>query len=306
VAGPIGSSIVQALLAKHAPVSNLMAPPPAPPAPPPGALDKVGDGGAAMNAVAAQAPTGLQKGLLGRVGDFLHSDEGRAALLRSGAATLQGGLGAGINAGADFMDHRRHERNAMDSAEADRLVRGQQIQNAYNLGLGRLDVDAQNAGESARHNRAVEGNTEYGITSENMRHGTPSGDTRLRTQEDRYEHITPSGSTVATQQGENYRHDNVSADTTATQAGETQRNTADNQTQIMRDRIARAPTVNMHAHYTTTPEEFAKNGPRLRPSQVQPNMSDQGVVSITNDEDYAKLAPGTKFKGPDGQVRVKQ
>ena len=57
-------------------------------------------------------------GVFARIGDFLGSDEGRAALLRSGAATLQGGLGAGIAAGAGFVDQRHRE--AAQQAERDR------------------------------------------------------------------------------------------------------------------------------------------------------------------------------------------
>jgi hypothetical protein len=324
---PISRSVVQALLAKHgaaapgakpsavfhapptmgpmnldapAPVDNLLAPP-VPSAPPPGALDKVGDGGAAMNAVAAQAPTGLQKGLMGRIGDFLHSDEGRAALLRSGAATLQGGLGAGIEAGANFTDRRRHEREAAASDAADRAVRSEQIQNAYNLGLGRLDIDATVAGETARHNRFSEGNEQYRVDADVYKHRTPSGDKQMEVGERRFEHINPSGSTVVTQQGENYRHDTVSGDVQAQQSGETARNTADNQTQLMRDRIAHAPTISTHAHYTTTPGEYAKNGPRLRPSEVQPQPAATGAAEVRYDGNglaYTKGSDGSAVRAP--------
>src|SRR5690606_25829984 len=54
-------------------------------------------------------PAERRGGILGRIGDFLASDEGRAALLRSGAATLSGGLGAGVQAGAEFVDQRRRQ-----------------------------------------------------------------------------------------------------------------------------------------------------------------------------------------------------
>jgi hypothetical protein len=297
-----GAVIGKPDLGAPAAVDNLTAPP-IPQAPPPGTLDKIGDGGAAMHSLAAQAPTGLQKGFMDRIGDFLHSDEGRAALLRSGAATLRGGLGAGIEAGAGFVDQRRHEREASAASADERAMREKQIDNAFNLGLGRLDIDAQNSGETARHNRAGEGNDQYRVQADVYKHKTPSADKQIEIGERRFEHITPSGNTVVNEEGANYRHDSVSGDTAATQAGETQRNTQDNQTQIMRDRIAHAPTITTHAHYTTTPEEYAKNGPRLRPSQVQPTSG--GATKIGSDEEYNALPSGTRFVGPDGQIRMK-
>lgn len=54
------------------------------------------------------------KGALQRAGDFLGSDQGRAALLRSGAATLQGGLGAGIEAATGYMEHERAREAGQD------------------------------------------------------------------------------------------------------------------------------------------------------------------------------------------------
>lgn len=253
---------------------------------------------AAANAGTIAAP---HTGMLSRIGDFLKSDEGRAALLRSGAATLQSGnIGSGIMAGANFVDQRRHERESQAAGADERSMRQQQIDNAYNLGLGNLDVNATEAGERSRHNRATEGNDAYRVDSENRRHVTPSGDKVVDVKERRFEHQTPSGDTTAREEGQNFRHGTVSADTAATQEGETKRATMNNQTQITRDRLNNAPTISTHARYQTTPEEYARNGPRLRPSQVQPQ--DTGAAEVRYD------GTGQAFvRGPDGSaVRAPQ
>lgn len=313
-ADPVGRSVVQALLSKHGAAMTDKPPMPSemgdlvqpgPKIAPPGDMGAVvsslpsmqpaetlGDGGAALHAAASPPTLTKSNGLFDRIGDFLHSDEGRAALLRSGAATLTGGLGAGINAGAGFVDQRRKERAASAQDATENAFREKQLNNTYNLGLGRLDIDAANSDETGRHNRAGEGNDQYRVQADLYKHNNPSGDTRLRAAEDRFQHLTPSGDTVTTQGGENYRHDNASAD-----------NTQDNQTQLMRDRLAHAPTISTHAHYTTTPEQYAKDGPRLRPSQVQPNPG--GATKISSDEEFNALPSGARFMGPDGQIRIK-
>lgn len=63
-----------------------------------------------LAAVAAGGPPSVKKpGLMDRIGMALEEPGMRAALLRSAGATLQGGLGAGIQAGASFMDQRRRD-----------------------------------------------------------------------------------------------------------------------------------------------------------------------------------------------------
>jgi hypothetical protein len=324
-AAPASHSLIQALLAKHGasmPTAKagdgMVAPPaPGPDIKPPGDMSAVVDSLPTVKpldqlavdpalAATASPPTMTYKpGVGDRIGDFLKSNDGRATMMRFAAGAFNGGFGGGLNAATRFADERgEHEASAAEHA-AEMALRQKQIDNVYNLGLGRLDIDALGTEETGRHNRSTEGIDRSRIQSDLYRHDTPSGDTRARVAEDRFQHTTPSGDTVTTQAGENYRHGAVSGDTAATQAGEDRRNTADNQTQIMRDRIARAPTISTHAHYTTTPEEYARNGPRLRPSEVKPMAGDQGVVSVASDADYAALASGTKFKGPDGQIRVK-
>lgn len=314
----VSRSVVQSLLAKHgaampnagggggigkpdlgpSPVEldpPVVAPVPAPsPAPVP-TTD--------MATVAAGLPGGDIKkpnGLFDRIGDFLHSDEGRAALLRSGAATLQGGLGAGIEAGANFVDKRRLEASAAAQAAAEFGLKKQEVGNNYNLGLGRLDIEGEQAGETARHNRAGEGNDQYRTQADIYKHLNPSGDTRLRVAEDRFQHITPSGDVQATQEGENYRFGNVSGNTAAEQAGETFRQ----QHPVATPQPTHPATLTTHVHYTTTPEEYTANGPRLKPSMVTPaNPGDP--TTISSDAEYSALPSGSRFKGPDGQIRIK-
>ena len=323
-AAPVSKSVVQALLAKHGGAAPpTAAPATAAPPTPSMPVPKMGDiplsisspeaqpltfeqGQNAANAINAQvnAPD-IQPGhtgMLGRIGDFLKSDEGRATMMRFAAGAFNGGFGGGLTAATNYADQRKAAAAEAAKEQMEFGLRKQAADNQYNLGLGKLDVDATNAGETARHNRATEGNTAYQIDSENRRHVTPSGDAVVNSNERRFEHITPSGDTVTTQNGENYRHDSLSADTAAQQAGETARTTQTNQTNLMRDRINNAPKITTPAHYTTTPEEYARNGPRLRPSQVQPQQQATGADEVRYD------GSGQAYvRGPDGSaVRAPQ
>lgn len=77
-------------------------------------------------------------GIFDRIGDFVNSDQGRGALLRSGAATLQGGLGAGISAGANWMDQQKLA--AADAAHKQRVFGLQQ--QGVAIDQQRADTDA--------------------------------------------------------------------------------------------------------------------------------------------------------------------
>lgn len=81
-------------------------------------------------------------GFFDRIGDFITSDEGRATLLRSGAATINGGIGAGIEAGAKFADERKGLMAAREQALAELGLKqqgldqqGQHYDNNFQLGL---------------------------------------------------------------------------------------------------------------------------------------------------------------------------
>jgi hypothetical protein len=331
MAAQIGSPLLSALLMKGGGGGGGAVPPPADVAAGPQVGQQVGsdmtDAGKAANVITnlptmsnpadfgADATQGINdaltanaakpRGFLDRIGDFLHSDEGRAALLRSGAATLTGGLGAGVAAGADFMDRRRKERAVAASDEADRALRTRALDDTRDYRMGELDLQDMQNHETARHNRAGESNDRYGIDSATyrteltdrgatrrtqMEQGGANYRTHVTTGEQRYEHETPSGSTLASEAGANYR---------ATLPGkpdygysETAETTDDPGSNGFFGIGARPPLKKVTT--TRTP---------IRPSQVQP--ADGTVQQITSDAEYAALPSGAKFRGPDGQVRIK-
>lgn len=129
-----------------------------------------------------------------RIGDFLQSDRGRGALLRSAGATLEGGLGAGIKAGAAYYDDQKELYNKQMNWVSEMGLKTRQTdidqQTADQTGLyqqGRLDVDSTNAAidaavarENARKNRMNENidlveedgrNTRFGIGDQTQRRG---------------------------------------------------------------------------------------------------------------------------------------
>jgi hypothetical protein len=112
----------------------------------------------------ANYEVGGMTGALHRIGDFMKSDQGRGALLRSGAATLDGGLGAGIKAGAEFVDGRnaaaakqaqQDVENGLATGRLDLDRLGQQQRD--DLGWAGVDVNLRELGEVTRRNRASEG-----------------------------------------------------------------------------------------------------------------------------------------------------
>lgn len=133
------------------------------------ALKIGGDGGAFGGVDKQQVMDPNQKsagggGVLDKIGAFLKSDQGKAALLRSGAATLDGGLGAGIKAGAGYIDDQKATaakskqqgfENALATGKLDLDKLSQQQKN--DLGLMGVDVDLRQLGETSRHNKAGEG-----------------------------------------------------------------------------------------------------------------------------------------------------
>jgi hypothetical protein len=309
---PVGQSVVKALMAKH----GVNVPSGSPTAPAAVAIPKpdlaaaapvdIAGGNAPMSAgpndaAALAALPGMKPpGFLDRIGGYLGSDEGKAQMLRFAMGAFKGGMGGGLEAATNFADERGKEnaRTAQDQAENAFRTRQLDDTNAYRL--GQIDLQADENAETARWHRDQSANDVYRTDSENKRavyhEGAETGRTGMvQAGEDRrtgaqigekqWEHITPSGDTTETQQGEN------------------RRTVFNNQNANMRTEMQYGPKINLHTHYTTTPEEFAKNGPRLRASQVQP--ADATVQQISSDAEYNSLASGSKFRGPDGQVRVK-
>ena len=95
-----------------APAMPMGAPPPQLAMPAMAAPETSGMGGLMNTMEPAKRLT--KPGVFDRIGDFINSDEGRGALLRSGAATLQGGLGAGVAAGANWIDKRKADAAGQD------------------------------------------------------------------------------------------------------------------------------------------------------------------------------------------------
>ncbi|AYJ85782.1 hypothetical protein D3Y57_07085 [Sphingomonas paeninsulae] len=115
-------------------------------------------------------------GIFDRIGDFVKSDEGRGALLRSGAATLNGGLGAGIAAGANFVDQRHQDAAKQQQLTMENRLKqmglGIQQQSVDQTGQyqdGQLELngvgkanDIARTEETARHNKRAESLTGRG------------------------------------------------------------------------------------------------------------------------------------------------
>lgn len=107
-----------------------------------------------QGALAQNAAMPRKRGIFERIGDALEDPNIRAALFRSGAATFDGGIGAGAMAAADFMDERRRdderrrqfelghdldkERVGIDRQRADTY--GQSVDDQYNLGRSELEA----------------------------------------------------------------------------------------------------------------------------------------------------------------------
>lgn len=104
-----------------------------------------------------QAP---REGILDRIGGFLGSDDGKAALLRSGAATLQGGLGAGILAGANYIDQQKAQRreDARDQREFGLKERG--VANTEKATTADIDQGYKRIGQQ---DRAIDNDYDLGV-----------------------------------------------------------------------------------------------------------------------------------------------
>lgn len=134
------------------------------------------DSGPAMlpsSAVPTDVPgTNARHGVFGRIGDFLGSDDGKAALFRAGATMLAGGnIGQGALAGAGEVDRRKklavdEQHYQSEKGQRDRqlnisqqgtdqngLYQAGELQNSANRNM----LDTMRASEIARHNAAAEG-----------------------------------------------------------------------------------------------------------------------------------------------------
>lgn len=125
-------------------IAALAAPPPAAPAPDPFLPDLVRNNpmtsgpsvfDAKIPGAGSDAPT-IKRGVFDRIGDFMGSDEGRAAMLRAGATMLSGGdIGDGFLAGAQFVDGRRKQRTD------DARYKTETAQKDRQIGIGQQNAD---------------------------------------------------------------------------------------------------------------------------------------------------------------------
>lgn len=117
------------------------------------------------------AKAAAKQNIFDRLQDTINQPGMRAALLRSGAATLTGGLGAGIGTGAAYMDQQKAaaesaRRYGIEAARSDWETRirqqgvnqqGDQIDNQWELGRLAAGTDIERLRETSRSNRAREG-----------------------------------------------------------------------------------------------------------------------------------------------------
>jgi hypothetical protein len=251
------------------------------------------------------------RGFLDRIGDFLHSDEGRAEAMRFAAGAFKGGMGGGLDAATNFADQRHHEAAATATANADRDERGREFDSTDAFRTGQLDLQRDQNRETAEHYRRGDMNDSRRIDADLYKHDTPSGDQRLQSRTSIYTHLNPSGDTIGEHVGERrFEHITPSGDTETTQAARRRGTRRTNQTAITTANINhKPPQDSIHVHYQTNPENFgahhAAHVAAVRPSQVQPGDAGSPVHHVANDDQYNALPSGARFMGPDGQVRVK-
>lgn len=202
-------------------------------APPPQPIDRMELGQNLGMLAAAPQVQQERNSVFDRIGDFIRSDEGRGALLRSGAATLQNGLGAGVAAGASWVDQRRQQRIAQANEDRNFGLRQQAVQidqqqadtQAMNVASQIQDravqqgIDVAKLEEARRKAMAGEAldqaelrllawyrqqQISLGYVEEAGRNSRAADDNAVQL----YQHNTPSASTVYTQESTNERYYN--------------------------------------------------------------------------------------------------
>jgi len=133
-----------------------------------------------------------KRGLFSGIGDALKDPTTRAALFRSGAATIDGGLGAGAKAAAGYMDDKRdydekkrqwelgHQldetRVGIEQQRADDSRQG--IDDNYNINRGQLAETTEHHRGSRRleQNRIISGDRQNVRDNSTRRYGIDVGD----------------------------------------------------------------------------------------------------------------------------------
>lgn len=229
-------------------------------------------------------------GIFDRIGDFIGSDEGKGALLRSGAATIQGGIGAGIAAGADWTDKRRMQKMQSD-----------QFDQKHALDQQGVAIDQQRADSDALYKagileqKAVEAGIDVAKLNEAIRKNK-SGEQLdalelqaldwYRKEQIRLGYAKEEGAnyrTNVTQAGANARHAAPSGSTLATQAG------ADRRAMLPPAAVSTTSTVSENDDGVKTTTSSRASLPR-----------------VFTQEQYDALQPGTEYTDSLGQKVVKR
>jgi hypothetical protein len=154
-------------------------------------------------------------GLFDRIGMELDKPGVRAALLRSGMATFNGGLGEGMKAADAFLNQRA--QNDLDQQRIGMQGRGLDIQQQGVAQTG-AHYERSDTNEALRDaaNATYQGG-QLAIQRGNQRlqwgmHTEPSGDARLRAQTDMAQWTTPSANAQLQENGQMTRWGTPSAD----------------------------------------------------------------------------------------------
>jgi hypothetical protein len=246
------------------------------------------------SSLGAPVPKMGGNGILSKIGDALKAPGVSAALLRSAGATLNGGLGAGIQAATSFMDRRRLEDQQQQMAALDFALR-QRL--AANTELATRQTGAFQNGRLANER---EGNQIrlYGI------------DTGARTAM-RGQDIGERG---------NIRNNQTAMRNTDVSAGTSRLNNRESnaQSDINSRRsyagtmINRGPERSVTTTTKATPGESANWLSKLfgaTDTQAVPATSTtvkSRLPQVNSDADYDALPKNAQFFAPDGTIRTKQ
>lgn len=269
----------------------------------------------APSLTASPTITPNKPGFFDRIGDFIGSDEGKAALLRAGAEMLRSGsVGGGVMAGADFMDKRKAIAAEAQRDALDRAIRQQQVNQSGAYQQGSLDLQRDELGEKRYQydnpsgsdklrERSALDRTIIGERGANYRTGVQASTTqrgqtldynlgRARLQEDRRQYDTPSANATLAAETSRYTHDNPSGDARLQAAG-------------IGSKAMGTRTVEYQEEVPGTDGWFSspemrtvkEESPLVPPSQVQPTAN-QEVRYDAQGQAYVQGPNGTAVRAP--------
>lgn len=173
--------------------------------------------------LAPAAPEKKRGGVFSRIGDFVKSDEGRGALLRGGAALLQGGsLGDAVMTGAAHVDARRKEGIDLDLADREFA------QKDRSLDISQQGVDQQGLYQAGQLENSANQNLIRLMAEERQaqQFAERQGLDWARLSFDERRFVAQMAQREAEEAGRNYRHGTVSGSTAYAQEQANNRNAA--------------------------------------------------------------------------------